>query len=71
MPTLRICIYGMQCVADEERVEQLLAKERGVFGAVADHHEDRVDVDYEDDETSLVHLIDILKAEGFGAALGG
>jgi copper chaperone CopZ len=71
MPTLRICIDGMQCVADEERVEQLLAKERGVFGAVADHKEDCVDVDYEDDEASLVDLLNALKAEGFGASLGG
>lgn len=71
MPTVKLCVYGMRDARDEERVEQALAAERGVFGAVANHETACAEVDCEDDELDILHLLEVVEAVGFRAALGG
>lgn len=70
MPTLKLEIRGLQ-PSDEERVEALLKAQTGVYGAVADHDEACVEVDFEDDEESIEHLVGVLREAGFEARLAG
>lgn len=71
MPTVLLCVSGMRDAADEQRVQQALEAELGVFGAVASCRNECVDVDYEDDEVRLDRLLEIVESAGFRAALGG
>lgn len=69
MPTAKFHVSGLQCAADERRVEDALRAVEGVFGAVADRH--CVEIDYEDDETSLARLLAVIRAQGFEPRLAG
>lgn len=71
MPSVKVCVGGLGGAADESRLEQALCQISGVYGAVANYHEACVTVDYEDDEVALDALLDAVRAEGFGAELGG
>ena len=70
MPTLKLHVR-MERPEDEARVEELLRAESGVFAAVADHGEACVEVDFEDDEETVEHLVEVLAAAGYEARLGG
>mgnify|MGYP001128804018 CR=1 FL=1 len=71
MPTVLLCVTGMQNADDEQRIERALLAARGVFGAVANREQACVEVDIEDDEVTPKELIAILRSEGFEARLGG
>lgn len=71
MPTVLLCVSGMRDAADEQRVQQALEAELGVFGAVASRRSECVDVDYEDDEVRVDRLLEIVESAGFRAVLGG
>jgi acylphosphatase len=71
MPTVLLCVDGLDSPDDEERIREALLAERGVFGAVASHTDGCVEVDVEDDTVTVARLVEILEREGFSARLGG
>jgi copper chaperone CopZ len=56
---------------DEERLEALLRSMDGVFGVVVSPSKGCVEVDLEDDEVDLDHILDRLEEAGYEAQLAG
>jgi copper chaperone CopZ len=71
MPTLKLCVGGMRSRADEARIEERLRAESGIYGAVANHEEGAAEVDFDDDEVDLERILELVRALGYEAALGG
>lgn len=71
MPTILLCVEGMEDSDDEARVERALERERGVFGAVANREERCAEIDCEEDEVAIDRLIEVVRETGFQAKLGG
>lgn len=71
MPTVLLSVKGMDGADDEERVQEALLAEPGVFGAVANREEGCTEVDVEDDRVTVDRLIEIIEAAGFHATLAG
>lgn len=71
MPTVKLSVSGLRSHSDEERVEQALEAEPGIFGAIANRQSGCAEVDYEDDEVDIARLIDIIRSTGFEAFLAG
>ncbi|HUH13708.1 MAG TPA: heavy metal-associated domain-containing protein [Longimicrobiales bacterium] len=70
MPTLKLHV-AMEHPDDEARVERLLRAQAGVYGAVANRGKACVEVDFEDDEETVQHLVETLAAAGYEARLAG
>jgi hypothetical protein len=71
MPTILLQIQGLRTAADEQRLEEALRAERGVYGAVASREDGCAEVDVDDDMVTIDHLIGIAGTAGFHAVLRG
>ncbi len=71
MPTILLHIDGLRTAADEQRLEEALRAEQGVYGAVASREDGCAEVDVDDDVVTIDHLIRVADTAGFRAALGG
>ncbi len=71
MATLKLCIEGMHAVDDECRIEDALRRERGVLGVVANRQEACAEIEFEDDEVAVEHLVSLVAALGYPTQLGG
>lgn len=71
MPTILLHVSGMATPDDEERIRDVLLSEYGVYGAVASHADDCIEVDVEDDRVTIERLVELAEREGFSARLGG
>ncbi len=71
MATLKLRIQGMSGRADEDRIETALRQEPGVLGAIANRAGACAEIEYEDDEASLEHLLDLVRRLGYPAELCG
>ena len=71
MPTLKLIVPTLGYAPDARRLEQAYAGVPGVFGVVANCRAHCVEIDFEDDEVSFTHLMQIAKEAGFEAQLGG
>jgi copper chaperone CopZ len=71
MPTVRLCIAGLQSRAEEPALEQALRAVAGVYAAAASYREGCVWVDCDDDEVTLDRLMDVVRQRGYGVQPGG
>lgn len=71
MATLKLCIEGMRAAEDEYRIEDALRRERGVLGVVANRQEACAEIEFEDDEVAVEHLVNLVQALGYPTVLGG
>lgn len=71
MPTLKIRVTGMHGRDDEQRVEEALRAEPGVFGAQASCRAGCTEVEFSDGQVDIDRLIEIVEATGFDASVGG
>jgi copper chaperone CopZ len=71
MPTVLLCIEGMHGPGDEERVQDALRSEPGVYGVVANHEEGCAEVDIEDDQVTIRRLVELIETAGYHATLAG
>jgi len=70
MPTVRLHVRGLEA-ADEEPLERIMTDLPGVFGAVANHEDRTLEIDFEDDVVSLDELIQAAGSSGFTAYFAG
>lgn len=71
MATLKLRIDGMTGRRCEDRIERALQEVPGVLGAVANHQADCTEIDYEDDEVELSHLLAVVESLGYHASIAG
>ena len=69
MPTLKLYVRNLTERADERRLEQMLRALRGVYGVVASCDGRCLELDFEDDDVSIHHIIATVAAAGFDAQL--
>lgn len=71
MSTLKLRITGMGSPDDERRVEDGIRAVPGVLGVVARRRSACAEVEYEDDELSLDHLLVLVRDLGYPVELVG
>lgn len=71
MATVLLRVQGLRTAADEDRLEEILRAEAGVFGAVASRVDGCAEIDVDDDVVTIAHLIETIDTAGFQAVLGG
>jgi copper chaperone CopZ len=71
MATVKLRVSGMRGPDCAARIAAALRAERAFFGAVVSHASGCVEVDFEDDEVSVDHLVRRIAEAGYLATLSG
>jgi copper chaperone CopZ len=71
VPTLKLCVQGMQDAGEEAPLAEALLAEDGVLGAVVSADARCAEIDFEDDRVSIEQILAIIEARGYQASLSG
>jgi len=71
MPSLKLRVPDLCERSDEAKLVRAVCGRPGVYGAVACASSHCIEVDFEDDEVTVQHLIEVLREVGFEAILAG
>jgi hypothetical protein len=71
MPCLRLNVPTLMGGTQGPALEAILRAEHGVYAAFVHCGEKVVEIDFEDDEITIAHLLDVVRDAGYEARIAG
>lgn len=67
MAQLKLHIDGLAGPEDEEAVCAALKGRHGIYAVCVDHAEPGAEIDFEDDEVTVDHILELIRGAGYEA----